>query len=241
MSSKDDIHTNPNNNLHINNINSSVNLYFTSSKSARPISASLKFNNLGRSKMGNFNMNNISQNNFMGKKTGFNNLNHNNSKEAIKRVKSPTPFSAVQTVEKEKLYENCIHLKNTLNSMNKELHHFRSEVHKRDIELNKQNKMMQDIFHTNNIGNFENNSLIQSQQINLHKLRETNLLNNVRNQYKELKREFKEKEVELESLKKTLKSCKIKELQVENQTLLEEMSKLRSSYESLQSQSSFNE
>jgi hypothetical protein len=65
----------------------------------------------------------------------------------------------------------------------------------------------------------------------LQKLRDNNLLNNVKKQYTDLKKEYHKKEAEFENLKKTLKSTKLKEIQGEIQIYIDELQKLKSLYD----------
>jgi hypothetical protein len=65
----------------------------------------------------------------------------------------------------------------------------------------------------------------------LQRLRDNNLLNNIKKQYSELKKEYSKKETELENLKKTLKSTKLKEIQGETQIYIDELQKLKSLYD----------
>lgn len=65
----------------------------------------------------------------------------------------------------------------------------------------------------------------------LQRLRDNNLLNNIKKQYSDLKKEYAKKEGELDILKKTIKSTKLKELQGETQIYIEELQKLKSLYD----------
>lgn len=156
------------------------------------------------------------------------NLNKTNSASLLNNTRLK---SAHNKVEQEKLYENCIHLKNSINNLNKELNFFRSEVHKKDSELKKQNKALQDIL-TATDGQTNINLMASTVDFKtFSKIKENNLVNNLKLQYKDLKKAYAAKEHELEEIKKLTKVTKVKEVQLENQVLLEEMDKLKSGYE----------
>ena len=130
-------------------------------------------------------------------------------------------------LEKEKVIEENKQLKSTLNHLNKELLVVKSEVHKKDKEINHKNKFIQDIY-----SDTQSNMLKSQNEMKLlQKLRDNNLLSNIKKQYSDLKKEFNKKEIELESLKRTLKSTKLKEVQGEMQIYIDELQKLKSLYD----------
>jgi hypothetical protein len=141
---------------------------------------------------------------------------------------SQTKLPNQSCVDTEKIAEECIHLKCTVNNLTKELAFYKQEVHKREREINGKNKVLNDIY-SDSQNNFmkDNNSDTKLFQ----RLRDNNLHANMRRQYKDLKGELKTKEGELEHLKRTLKSTKILELQGESEVYIEELKKLRVMYE----------
>jgi hypothetical protein len=144
------------------------------------------------------------------------NINNNNVNNI--RIKSANDIKP----EKEKLYDECIKLKSNLNNLNKELAHLKSEVFKKDLEINKKNKMIQDFLFQNEI--YSNN--INNEKI-IVKMRENNLVANLKKVHKELKKELTDKENELENIKKKMKNTKINEMQIElklNQDMINNMS-----------------
>lgn len=147
----------------------------------------------------------------------------NNPFTRIKSAHQNKPMN----VEKEKLYEDCINLKSTLNAVTKELAVMKSEVHKRDMELAKKNKVIAGLAAQNN--NFMN---LSDDDI-MSKAKENNLLDNVKKQYKDLKKEIIDKEAVIESLKKRIKMTKIGELEVENRVIIEELNKMKARCEQI--------
>jgi hypothetical protein len=135
-------------------------------------------------------------------------------------------------LEKERLYEECMKLKGTINNLQRELYFYKSEVNKKDLELRKQNKVVEEM-------------LVESQGIQMgigaadlqakimNKFKENSLISNLKNTYKEAKRDLKEKTHQLEELKKTVKATKINEIILENQTLIEELNRMRTNNEIL--------
>lgn len=148
----------------------------------------------------------------------------NNQTSVINRVNS-----ARKTVmDKEALYEECIHLKSTINTLNRELHFYKSETHKLDLEMKRQAKMFEEITINSNNNVVEN---MAEHTPFVSKIKENNLIQALKKQYKDLKKEFNFKDLELEELKKINKTTKINELKLENQILLDEMKKMKEGYE----------
>jgi chromosome segregation ATPase len=130
-------------------------------------------------------------------------------------------------LDKEKVIEENKQLKSTLNNLNKELTVFKSQVHKKEKEISHKNKFIQDIYtdtHTNLLKSRNETKLLQ-------KLRDNNLLSNIKKQYSDLKKEYSKKEIELETIKRTLKSTRLKEVQGEIQIYMDELQKLKSLYD----------
>jgi predicted RNase H-like nuclease (RuvC/YqgF family) len=94
--------------------------------------------------------------------------------------------------------------------------------------------MINDIFSDSKKNNL--NHLLNAEETSklFFKAKEANLIINMKTQHKELKKELKEKEKEIENLKKTIKMTKIKELNIETKTYLEEISKMKVYYENYQ-------
>jgi hypothetical protein len=92
------------------------------------------------------------------------------------------------------------------------LAYLKSEVFKKDLEINKKNKMIQDFLAQNEL--YSNSTNINNEKI-IVKMRENNLVANLKKVHKELKKELTDKENELESIKKKMKNTKINEMQIE--------------------------
>jgi len=137
--------------------------------------------------------------------------------------------------DKEKLYEECIKLKHSMNSMNKELHFYKTEVQKKDMELKRQSKLVEEM-----IGEQQSNyASINTQDLQakiISKVTENSLIGKLKNKYNEVLVELKEKNNQLEELKKTMKSTKINEVLLENQILLEELNSMTAKVDFLQGQ-----
>lgn len=130
------------------------------------------------------------------------------------------------TVEKERLYEESFQMKNKINNLKKEISLLKSELLKKEQEVNKKDRILEEI--TNDSQN--NMFMMPVDNKIVGKAKEATLINNMKKQYKELKKQFKEKCDELENVKKVLKISKINELNIENRTLLEELNKIKAFY-----------
>ena len=148
-----------------------------------------------------------------------------------------------KNIDKEKLYEDNIKLKEKINTMNKELIQIKHEIFKKEAEIAKANKMINDHINEglnlnaniidNNIicnnkgciSNFNNNinnntgKLIEKSNIN-------KLIYGIKNQYKDVKKQLNEKVEEIEKIKKTMKHTKLIEFKIENKTLNDEIKNL---------------
>lgn len=129
-------------------------------------------------------------------------------------------------LEKEKLYEEILHLKSINNTLKRELTLVKSENNKKEQEINKKDKVIEDIVVDSQQSMFNS----QSESKHVLKAKDAHLLIKMKKQFKELKVEFKEKCEELEQLKKTLKLTKINEIAIESKTYLEELNKIKAFY-----------
>lgn len=153
-------------------------------------------------------------------------------------------FKEGKNIEKEKLYDDNIKLKEKINFLNKEMISLKSEIHKKDAEIIKSNKLIQEYMgESKNIfmpTAHENNQLFNNLNLGANstsnklfeKSNNSQLIYNLKNQYKELKKKLMDKTTELDSLKKTIKHTKIVELRVENQTFSEEIKNMNLKLES---------
>jgi hypothetical protein len=141
------------------------------------------------------------------------------------------------TKEKEKLYEETIQLKTLINNLRRELASVKHENLRKDIELNKKDKVLEDIVvdsQNNLYGGF-------SSQESFNKAKEANLLFKIKKQYKDLKKEFNEKCEEVENIKKLSKMTKLNEYTIEIKTLNEELQKIKTLYSHSLVQNEVNE
>ena len=96
------------------------------------------------------------------------------------------------TLEKEKLYEETIYLKKMVNGLKIELASLRSENLKKENEINRKDKVIEDIVVDclNNL--YGGNSIMNSPDM-MSKVKDANLLFKLKKQFKDMKKEFKEK------------------------------------------------
>lgn len=154
---------------------------------------------------------------------------------------NPNKFNIIKegkNIEKEKLYEDNIKLKEKINSMTKELIQYKSEILKKEAEISKSNKLINDHINEglNLNANINDNNIIcinnacSANNPNAGKLIEKSnhnrLLYNIKNQYKDIKRQLNEKIDEIEKIKKTMKHTKLVEYKIENNTLSDEIKQL---------------
>jgi len=146
-----------------------------------------------------------------------------------------------KNIEKEKLYDDNIKLKEKINFLNKERINLKSEIYKKDSEIIKINKLIVDYMGegknnlnvnkydnrlTGNINLNLNNFDVHSNHLSnklFEKSNNNQLIYNLKKQYKEIKKQLSDKIAELEIIKKSFKHTKILELKLENQTLIEEI------------------
>jgi len=161
--------------------------------------------------------------------------NNNNQNKLNLNLNKFNVVKEGKNIEKEKLYDDNIKLKEKINQLNKEMINLKSEVHKKDMEITKINKLIHEYIGEGKINlnenNNENNLMLNN--LNLNSNSQTNklyeksnnhqLIYNLKKQYKQLKKELADKSLELETVKKTIKNTKIIELKVENQTFSEEI------------------
>ena len=128
-------------------------------------------------------------------------------------------------VEKEKLYEELIYYKSLVNNLKKELSILKSQNAKKETEINKKDKVIEDI-----VIDSQNSIYYREGENLMAKAKEANLISKMKKQFRSLKFELEEKSHETENLKKTLKITKINEMNIEIKTLNEEMSKIKTLY-----------
>jgi hypothetical protein len=125
-------------------------------------------------------------------------------------------------IEREQLYENNMQLKDIINKLKRELAETRHQVVKKDIEIRKKERIIKECS--------KENDLESVHELNLEKARESTLVSLCRDKYNELKKVYLKKCQENEILKANIKITKIKEYQIQIDTLKKEMEKIRNLY-----------
>jgi hypothetical protein len=139
-------------------------------------------------------------------------------------------------VDKEKLYEENLQLKNYINLMKKDFAFSKSENHKLEHELNKKEKLIEDLAVEGN------EKMSKAKEVNFFYLYfKTHLIIGLKKQFKELQKDFKNKSTELDNLKKTIRNTKLNEINIELNTYVEELQKLKNFYEISLQQNAINE
>lgn len=121
----------------------------------------------------------------------------------------------------EKLFQENMLLKTLTNEQTKEISILKSEIMKKDSELAKLNKVLQNLF---------NQQLDQTKldENTISNIKEAYLINKLKMQYRDIANSLKEKSKELMTLKKNLKSTKLNESLIENEVLKAEILNLKS-------------
>lgn len=199
----------------------------------RPISAANKRPD-SRAKINNsyFNLNNTPNGYNLGVS---NNFRYNNFASIVTDINTKKiNYSSNKTrgkninLEKERLYDENINLKNIINELKQEISNLKSENYKFSLELNKKDKMIEEILIDSQSNMFNNNPLNESKV--LSKAKETHLFIQIKKKFKELKNEYKAKCLELETVKKNLKLTKFNEMAIELKTYIDELARIKSLY-----------
>ena len=138
------------------------------------------------------------------------------------RIKSAMPMN----IDRERLMEENISLKNQLNKMHSETINHKREINNLENEISQKEKMIEDIKNEtqNGISNYHT------------KPSEMHIVVNIKKQFKELKKEYEKSLQELDNAKRNIKYTKIKELNCENQIFQEQIDKLKYLYQHSNSQ-----
>ena len=137
---------------------------------------------------------------------------------------SRTSMKIRKDIDPDELYETSIHLKTLINKLQKDLSIAKSEIYKKDIEIKKKNKIIEDC--SKDIENDKNDYL--------KKAKESTLLTLCKEKYNELKKLYQRKCEECDSLKSNMKITKIKEVELESNVLKNELKKIKSLYTNLE-------
>eukprot|EP00340_Litonotus_pictus_P012821 CAMPEP_0170536966 /NCGR_PEP_ID=MMETSP0209-20121228/102443_1 /TAXON_ID=665100 ORGANISM="Litonotus pictus, Strain P1" /NCGR_SAMPLE_ID=MMETSP0209 /ASSEMBLY_ACC=CAM_ASM_000301 /LENGTH=1224 /DNA_ID=CAMNT_0010838393 /DNA_START=149 /DNA_END=3824 /DNA_ORIENTATION=- len=125
------------------------------------------------------------------------------------------------------LYEENQKLKSELAKYKIDLSNAKKEITQLEAELDKKDKLVDEIANTTNVSNTLGTGGINAFTA---KIIESKLVINIKKQYKDLKKDLAKKNEEMEELKKIVKSTRLNELSIENQTLNEELVKIRNFY-----------
>jgi len=158
---------------------------------------------------------------------------NNSKKKFLKKSNSFCGNCKPENVnDKESLYEKNIELKNELTQVRRELIKIKSENIKKEQEINKKENLINSTFEIKeeqyNLNNEE--IKIDKENENNEKCLHTNLINKLKKQYNDLKKEFENKDNDLYLLKKNIKNSRLNELIVENSIILKELNKLKNLY-----------
>lgn len=137
--------------------------------------------------------------------------------------------------DSESLYENNIHLKTEINKLKKDLMQIKAENQRKENDLIKKDKLLQNAFDKGIDENMEiHNILINNNNIFLEKdIKKNNYISKFRKQYNELKNKYNEKLEEINELKKNMKMTKLNELKIQNKEAFNEFNKLKDLYNNL--------
>ena len=137
------------------------------------------------------------------------------------RIKSAHPLN----LDREKLIQENINLKNQLNKMNTEKMNSKREITNLENELLQKEKIIE--------------NMINESQMNSNtfaKASEMNLVINVKRQYKDLKKEYEKNIQSLEQAKKDIKNIRLNDLVTENKNLSSKIEKYKNMYYTNESQ-----
>ena len=125
-------------------------------------------------------------------------------------------------ITREELYEENMHLKDTINKMKRQLDEVKNKLFKRGLELNKKEKIIRDC-NKENVTEY-------THELNLEKAKESALLSVCKQKYIQMKKDYENKCKENDILIANIKITKLKEYQIQIDTLKKEMEKLRTLY-----------
>ena len=125
-------------------------------------------------------------------------------------------------IEKEQLYENNMQLKESLNKLRRELAETKYYVVKKEIELREKEKIIRECL--------KENDLESVHESKIEKAKESALLTLCKEKYNKLKISYQKEIQENKILRANIKITKIKEFQIENDILNQELIKIKSLY-----------
>ena len=147
---------------------------------------------------------------------------HQNSSKSIIYTMPSQSKGMGSKIEREQLYEQTMHLKKQNNKLKAELDEAKSTIVKKDIELRKKEKIIEDLSKENDI------QIVQEE--NLSKAKESTLVTLCKKKYYEMKGKYEKSEKEKEILKANIKLTKIKEIKIEKEVVEKELDKMKNLY-----------
>ncbi len=136
--------------------------------------------------------------------------------------------------DKETLYEKNLQLRSELFQVRKELFKIKSENKKKENLINKKENIINSTF---DINEDQYNIIIEESKMENNNDNENNnkclhfkLINKLKKQYNELKKEFENKDKDIYLLKQNIKNSRLNELMLENSIILKELNKLNNLY-----------
>ncbi len=123
-------------------------------------------------------------------------------------------------IDRERLLEENLNLKNQLNKMQSEHLNRKKEISILENEINEKDKIIENI--------------INDSSIPYSKVSEMQLIINLKKKYKELKKDYDKSIQDLEYVKKNIKNTRINDLQSENEVLSGQIDKLKNLYKNSQ-------
>ena len=122
-------------------------------------------------------------------------------------------------ITKEELYEENMQLKSSLKKAKKELEEIKTDLFKKQLELEKKEKIINDC-NKINVTEIEH-------EINLNRAKENSLISKFKKNYTKLKSDYEKECKQNEILKMNIKLTKLKEYQIQIEVYKKEMEKLR--------------
>ena len=136
--------------------------------------------------------------------------------------------------DKETLYEKNLQLRSELFQVRKELFKIKSENKKKENLINKKENIINSTFDINedhyDIIIEESKMQNNNDNENNNKCLHLKLINKLKKQYNELKKEFENKDKDIYFLKQNIKNSRLNELIIENSIILKELNKLNNLY-----------
>ena len=136
----------------------------------------------------------------------------------------------------ESLYDINIQLKTEINKLKKELMQIKAENQRKENELLKKDKLLQNAFDKGIDENIEINNFLNNDNNNIFlekDIKKNNYITKFKKQYNELKNKYNEKIEEIIEMKKNIKTTKINELIIQNKEAFREFNKLKELYTKL--------